>query len=285
MKLTKWMVSLLFVILVFSSFGLTSKASSGLTILLYGEKMPYSNKAVLENGSTLIPLRDIFTSFGAEVIWNQKDKTIFAKRGSQDVLLKIGSKTAKSGDFTMTLPVAPKIKDGVTLVPLRIVSDSLGIGTRWRPDTKTIVLGNGQGDIRGHVTYNGVSADSGAEVFLVNDSFFYTNYSTEKLKKFVTVGEFPNYSGLYHTTVDTSGKYTFKNVPLAHYRIIISSAHSTRNANDSISASVEGPLKLRLGEEAYSIFAREKLLNNNFYFGKISVKHMQEVNLDYNFSD
>ncbi|MEN8701757.1 copper amine oxidase N-terminal domain-containing protein [Bacillus infantis] len=247
--------------------------------------MPYSNKAVLENGSTLIPLRDIFTSFGAEVIWNQKDKTIFAKRGSQDVLLKIGSKTAKSGDFTMTLPVAPKIKDGVTLVPLRIVSDSLGIGTRWRPDTKTIVLGNGQGDIMGNVTYNGVSADSGAEIFLINDSFFYTNYSTEKLKKFVTVGEFPNYSGLYHTTVDTSGKYTFKNVPLAHYRIIISSAHSTRNANDSISASVEGPLKLRLGEETYSIFAREKLLNNNFYFGKISVKHMQEVNLDYNFSD
>ncbi|MGD6894468.1 stalk domain-containing protein [Bacillus infantis] len=285
MKLPKLIVSLLSVILVFSSFGLTSKASSGLTILLYGEKMPYSNKAVLENGSTLIPLRDIFTSFGAEVTWNHKDKTIFAKRGSQDILLKIGSKNAKSGDLTMTLPVAPKVKDGVTLVPLRIVSDYLGIGTRWRPETKTIVLGNGQGDITGNVTYNGVSADSGAEIFLIKDSFFYTNYSSEKLKKFVTVGEFPNYSGLYYTTADISGKYTFKNVPLDHYRIVISSAHSTRNPNDSISASIVGPLKLRLGEETYNTFAKEKLLNNNFYFGKILIKHMQEVNLNYNFSD
>ncbi|WP_096200261.1 copper amine oxidase N-terminal domain-containing protein [Bacillus sp. FJAT-45350] len=114
-----------------------------------GDKQYYNNEGVIQNGTTLVPLRGIFESLGATVQWNQKDKTIEATKGNTTVWLKIGSKTAKVNGKAVTIAVPPQVREGRTLVPLRFISQSLGETVHWDNATRTVSIGgDGTGSIQ-----------------------------------------------------------------------------------------------------------------------------------------
>jgi len=115
-------------------------ASQGVSIYINGEKQSFSNQAVIENSSTLVPLRGIFESLGANVQWNQSTQTIDASKGNTKVWLKIGSKNAKVNDSAINLSVPAQVKNGKTLVPLRFISESLGANVQWNQKTQTVTI-------------------------------------------------------------------------------------------------------------------------------------------------
>lgn len=78
-----------------------------------------------------VPLRGVFEQMGAEVMWNGPSQLVTARKGNQDVQLKIGSRTAWIDGVAQTMDVAPHIMDGRTMVPLRFISESLGADVRW----------------------------------------------------------------------------------------------------------------------------------------------------------
>ncbi|MFJ7731472.1 stalk domain-containing protein [Lysinibacillus sp. NPDC097231] len=117
-----------------------ASASLGVSIYINGEKQSFSNQAIIENGSTLVPLRGIFESLGANVQWNQSTQTIDASKGNIKVWLKIGSKNAKVNDNAINLSVPAQVKSGKTLVPLRFISESLGANVQWNQKTQTITI-------------------------------------------------------------------------------------------------------------------------------------------------
>ena len=59
----------------------------------------------------------------------------------QMVFLQIGNTTAKVGDEYKTLDSAPVIVNGRTMVPVRFITESLGLQVRWDPTTRTVVFG------------------------------------------------------------------------------------------------------------------------------------------------
>ncbi|MBU8906838.1 copper amine oxidase N-terminal domain-containing protein [Desertibacillus haloalkaliphilus] len=112
------------------------------------EKQYYNNEGVIENGTTLVPLRGIFESLGATVQWNQKEKTIDAAKGDTTVWLKIGSNTAKVNGKEVNISVPAQVREGRTFVPLRFISQSLGEAVHWEGSTRTVsVGGDGTGNI------------------------------------------------------------------------------------------------------------------------------------------
>lgn len=133
------MIPLLFCL--FLGLGINNvNASQGVAIYINGEKQSFSNQAVIENGSTLVPLRGIFESLGANVQWNQSTQTIDASKGNTKVWLKIGSKNAKVNDNAINLSVPAQVKSGKTLVPLRFISESLGANVQWNQKTQTVTI-------------------------------------------------------------------------------------------------------------------------------------------------
>ncbi|PRO67038.1 stalk domain-containing protein [Alkalicoccus urumqiensis] len=80
----------------------------------------------IEKGTTLVPLRFISETFGADVGWNQQAKQISISSGEKEVLLTAGSRTAQVNGTAETLLQAPQIQRGVTFVPLRFISETLG---------------------------------------------------------------------------------------------------------------------------------------------------------------
>ncbi|WP_342551063.1 copper amine oxidase N-terminal domain-containing protein [Lysinibacillus sp. FSL M8-0216] len=139
MKKLKFIIPLLFCLLI--GLGMNNaSASEGVSIYINGEKQSFSNQAVIENGSTLVPLRGIFESLGANVQWNQSTQTIDASKGNTKVWLKIGSKNAKVNDNAINLSVPAQVKSGKTLVPLRFISESLGANVQWNQKTQTVTI-------------------------------------------------------------------------------------------------------------------------------------------------
>ncbi|GMK39034.1 hypothetical protein PCCS19_20880 [Paenibacillus sp. CCS19] len=110
------------------------------SVVIDGTKQTYHQPPVIQSGSTLVPLRGIFESLGAKVIWNVHTETVTATKGSTEIILKVGSDTAYVNGKTVKLP-APSTKiNGFTMVPLRFVSEAFGGTVKWDNATQTAYI-------------------------------------------------------------------------------------------------------------------------------------------------
>lgn len=96
---------------------------------------------------TMIPMRSIFEELGAQVTWDQNTSTITATKGNTKILLKIGSKDTKVNNKTVKLDVQPQVQKGVTLIPLRFVSEALGAQVEWNNTLQRAIISQGDKEI------------------------------------------------------------------------------------------------------------------------------------------
>ncbi len=89
------------------------------------------------SGRTMVPLRGIFESLGAQVNWDADTSTIAATKGDTDVRLTIGDPRATVNGQTVLLDAPAMILNGSTMVPLRFVSEALGADVKWLEATQT----------------------------------------------------------------------------------------------------------------------------------------------------
>ncbi|ASA22818.1 hypothetical protein B9T62_19635 [Paenibacillus donghaensis] len=112
------------------------------SILLDGQTIPLQQKDKVEiiNGSVMVPLRIIAENLGMGVIWNQKNSTITIPKEIGSVELTIGKPTAMVDGASQTLTTAPLNRNGTTLVPLRFISEAMGVGVTWDNSSKVVGL-------------------------------------------------------------------------------------------------------------------------------------------------
>ncbi|MBT2687100.1 copper amine oxidase N-terminal domain-containing protein [Bacillus sp. ISL-47] len=88
---------------------------------------------IIKDGRTLLPMRTLFESLGAEVNWNGAKKLVTAKGNGITVSLVINSPKAKINNKEISLDVPAKIIDSKTMVPVRFASEALGANVNWDP--------------------------------------------------------------------------------------------------------------------------------------------------------
>ncbi len=81
---------------------------------------------VVEQGTTLAPMRIIFETLGAKVDYDNAAKRITAVKGDTTILLTLNQKTAYVNGQAKALALPAKAVNGRTLVPLRFVGEALG---------------------------------------------------------------------------------------------------------------------------------------------------------------
>ncbi|HDH63404.1 MAG TPA: hypothetical protein ENF66_01765, partial [Firmicutes bacterium] len=100
----------------------------------------------IENGRTLVPLRFVAETFGAEVGWDPVEERITITLGDKVVVLWIGRKEALINGERYYLDVPPKVIEipeiggGRTVVPLRFVSEAFGAKVEWDPELQIITI-------------------------------------------------------------------------------------------------------------------------------------------------
>ena len=118
----------------------TSMSGQDITVFLDGTPVVFDTPPVNEKGVTLVPFRDLFEALGSEVQWLEEDQTVLASKDNTIIKLILGSITAYIDDQEYALLAPPRIVNGRTLIPLRFVSEALGMEVEWRQTSKAIYI-------------------------------------------------------------------------------------------------------------------------------------------------
>jgi flagellum-specific peptidoglycan hydrolase FlgJ len=124
-----------------------SNADSTIKLLVDGKDITESAAPQLLGGRTLVPVRFVAEELGADVIWNEAERTVIVTRDGRSVLLRIDSRLVTYDNHGRTYglcDVAPAIINERTYVPLRLVSNALGVGVGWQEASRTVSVDSAQ---------------------------------------------------------------------------------------------------------------------------------------------
>lgn len=103
------------------------------------EAAPY-----IENSRTMVPVRAVSESFGAEVSWDEASQKVIIKDKDITVELLIDSDIAYVNGEAVMLDSPAVINNNRTMIPLRFVSEALGKNVEYVATTKQILISDEQ---------------------------------------------------------------------------------------------------------------------------------------------
>lgn len=102
-----------------------------------GEYLKSDAQSVMQNSRVLVPMRAVFEALGGTVTWNEGTQTVFAKKGENEIVLKIGSDKGSVNGEECILDAPAQIINGRTFVPLRFVAENFGAHVVWNSEKRT----------------------------------------------------------------------------------------------------------------------------------------------------
>lgn len=120
--------------------------SNDITVTYDGENISFDVQPEIVDDRVMVPMRTIFETFGAKVKWDSDTQTITAKKKSKTIQMTIGSSDMTKNDETYSFDVSPIIEDGRTLVPIRAISDMIGLDVEWNEKNNTVTITTPQDD-------------------------------------------------------------------------------------------------------------------------------------------
>lgn len=90
----------------------------------------------------MVPVRIISERFGAEVGWNGEKQEVSIKKEDKEIVLNIGSELAYVDGEALPLDAAPEEIGGRTMVPIRFISENLGMKVKYIAPTEHIYITN-----------------------------------------------------------------------------------------------------------------------------------------------
>lgn len=120
-----------------------AEASSNPTVYLNGSKLNFDVPPQIVNGRTLVPMRAIFEALGASVSWDNATKTVLGTKGSIIFKMDTTSNIYYINDEAKVSDVAPMVQNGRTLVPLRIIAESLQCRVDYNGSTNIVTIESG----------------------------------------------------------------------------------------------------------------------------------------------
>lgn len=102
-------------------------ANNSIKIMIDGAELETDVAPVIVNDRTLLPIRTIVENIGGTVDWDAKNAHATIKKDNDVLMLAIDSLIANVNGQNVMLDVSAKIIDGRTMVPVRFVSENLGL--------------------------------------------------------------------------------------------------------------------------------------------------------------
>lgn len=107
------------------------------------EMVPKDMPAVIIDGRTMLPMRQIAQELGCEVNWNEAAKQIYVMRGSDIIVFAVDSKTGYENGQEFTMDVPATIVNDRTMLPVRALADALHLNIKWDDPSRTVSIQSG----------------------------------------------------------------------------------------------------------------------------------------------
>ncbi|GGF94930.1 phosphodiester glycosidase family protein [Paenibacillus abyssi] len=93
-----------------------------------------------QSNRTFVPIRFLSGYAGADVKWTSAEQRIDIMNEQKKVTLYVGKRAAYINDSPVVLEDVPFIDNGITYVPLRFVSEALGVQLQWNADIASVMV-------------------------------------------------------------------------------------------------------------------------------------------------
>ena len=149
MKKFSFLVMIIIFVMVFPGKG--QAASGHSNIYLDGTELVLATNAKIETiqNNVMIPVRVVVENLGFKVAWDKSKQSVTINNDSTVIHLVVNNKSGYVNGSEVTLPIGPALKTDTVLVPIRFVSEQLGLQVNWDNVTKRVYLissntGNGK---------------------------------------------------------------------------------------------------------------------------------------------
>lgn len=203
------MKKILLTVLILCLFPITASAGA-INVMLDNSKVNFLSDPVIENGTTLVPMRQIFEAIGAKIEWNQASKQVTATLNNNSIVLTAGSNTAQLNGSNINLGTAPKIINGSTYVPIRFIAESTGANVDWDNTTKTVVITTKDKDYSDWVPYSTSNLKTLLSNILSGDVVYYNGryLASPELVKILS-----NENIVYENDINPQSSNNYKTLP------------------------------------------------------------------------
>ncbi|HCU07400.1 MAG TPA: hypothetical protein DF480_00250 [Clostridiales bacterium] len=145
----KRILCILSVLLLLS--GSVAFAETEVAVYVNGTRIATDTPAIIVDGRTMLPFRSILNALGVSnesITWDAGSRSIEIRHENKYIFLMIGNTDFLILDLISGIPpkervpmdVAPFIRDGRTLVPVRFISEALDATVNWDPVIKTVSI-------------------------------------------------------------------------------------------------------------------------------------------------
>ncbi|MGZ7440516.1 N-acetylmuramoyl-L-alanine amidase [Paenibacillus sp. TH7-28] len=119
-------------------------------IVLDGQEIALPENVEVANidNNVMIPIRVVAENLKFNVKWDQKTQNVRIQNHSNTISLKVGQKEAEVSSEQVILNAAPLMQKNTVLVPIRFVSEQMGLKVSWNNTDKIVYLtSNGENSI------------------------------------------------------------------------------------------------------------------------------------------
>lgn len=109
-------------------------------VMAQGKYLDFDVAPTIINDRTMVPMRNIFEYFDAEIAWDGETQTILAKRGEDIITMQVGQSFFFLNDTKIELDSPSVIVDNRTLVPVRAISEALKREVGYNENTRTVII-------------------------------------------------------------------------------------------------------------------------------------------------
>ncbi|MGE6669516.1 N-acetylmuramoyl-L-alanine amidase [Paenibacillus xylanexedens] len=120
----------------------TQAATNQTKIILDGQELILPNDVEVVNvrNNIMIPIRVVAENLKFNVNWDQKTQNVNIQQGSNAVSLTVGKDQANVQNNTVSLSIAPQMIKNTVVVPIRFVSEEMGLRVGWNNKAKIVTL-------------------------------------------------------------------------------------------------------------------------------------------------
>lgn len=113
--------------------------SQDIRIMINNEIQNLPQTPIVINGTTFVPVRAIAEMTGSTVWWNNDSKTVGLEKDNTKIAFIIGASTANVNGNSVSIPTT-FVKNGTTFVPIRFVSELMGLKVDWDSANKMVII-------------------------------------------------------------------------------------------------------------------------------------------------
>ncbi len=136
----KLVSALICALTMFAAAAAVSADGDDIAVYVDNSAVEMTQKPVILDGRTLVPVRAIFEKAGATVSWDSQDTSATIKKGDTAVYIKLNEDFIYKNDAPIVLDVPAQLIEGSTYLPVRAVSEAMGFGVTWDSANKSILI-------------------------------------------------------------------------------------------------------------------------------------------------